>query len=136
MNNFFRVHKSTYKGVHLISSKCLFYACPCTVMFSFSMASLKEIPTMFNASFLMKTAQPKEWLCRFELTCASVWPYPVFIECYSTIFQGIINFSKTMLYKICIMCTIVTDIKVIFFNDMLIFTRGFYMIDVLFSMSI
>ena len=74
--------------------------------------------------------------CRFELTCASVWPYPIFIECCSTIFQGIINFSKTMLCKICIMCTIVTDIKVIFFNDISIFTRDLYMIHVLFRMSI
>ena len=55
------------------------------------------------------------------------------IEFYSTTFQGVINILKFMLYKICIMCTIATDTKVIFFNKMLIFTGAFYMINVFFQ---
>ena len=96
----------------------------------------KKIPTMFNVGFLMKKTQPKEWSCRFKFTYASVWPYPMFIECYSMTFQGFINLSKIVLYKVCIMCMIITDIKMKFFNNMSIFTGSFYMIDIFFSMSI
>ena len=136
MHNLFSWDKSVCRVVPLISSKCSFYSCPCTVMFSFSMTNLKEIPTMFTVGFDKKTTQPKEWLWRFELTCASIWPYPMFIEFYFMTFQWVINLIKTMLWKICIMCTIIADIKVIFFSNMSIFTSAFYMINTLFNVSI
>ena len=121
---------------HLPSLKCMFYTCPCTIMVSFSMTSLKEIPTMFNAWFLIKsTKQPIEGSWTFKLTYVYTWLYPMFIEFDATSFQWIIYFIETMLYKMCIMCTIIIDIKMIFFDDMSIAIGAFYIIGNLLSMS-
>ena len=58
---------SVDKVVHLIPSKCSFDTCPYTIMLSFTMTSLKEIPTMFNVCFLIKVTQPVEWSRKFQI---------------------------------------------------------------------
>ena len=105
-NNLISIFKSIDMRVHLIPLKCSFYICPYTIMLSFSMTSLKEISTMCNVWFLVKTTQPIEWSWRFELTHTSIWAYPMSIESNPTVFQWIMKFIKAMLYIMCIMCVI------------------------------
>ena len=61
LNNLISTHKSIDRMVHLMSSKCSFYTCPCTIVLSFSMTSFKEIPMMFNICFSMNDPNGDRW---------------------------------------------------------------------------